>query len=110
MAAIFVAPFVEEFGKATVLFWIAILARYRWVSRLGAITLAGLSAAAFAYVENITYYARVYVYAAQNNVGITPEEAVQQLWMMRGVASFFAHPLFTIMTVLGLAVALRSRS
>lgn len=109
-AAVFVAPFVEEFAKATVLFWIAILARNRWVSRLGAVTLAGLSATAFAYVENIVYYARIYRYAATNSVGVTPEEAIQFLVVRRGLAGFFAHPLFTIMTVLGLALALRSRS
>ena len=43
-AAIYVAPFVEEASKATVLFWLAILMRYAWVSRLSGIVLAGLSA------------------------------------------------------------------
>ena len=42
-AAIFVAPFVEEAAKATVLFWLAILMRYQWVSRLSGIVLAGLA-------------------------------------------------------------------
>lgn len=109
-AAVFVAPFVEEFAKGTVLFWIAILARYRWVSRLGAISLAGLSAAAFAYVENIIYYGRAFRYAAQTYGQVTPEEALQQIFLIRGVFSFFAHPLFTIMIAVGLAVALRTRS
>lgn len=109
-AAVFVAPFVEEFAKATVLFWIAILARYRWVSRLGAISLAGLSAAAFAYVENIIYYGRAFRYAAQTYGQVTPEEALQQIFLIRGVFSFFAHPLFTIMTAIGLTIGLRSRS
>ena len=57
-AAIYVAPFVEEAAKATVLFWLAILMRYQWVSRLTGVVLAGLSAAAFAFVENIIYYGR----------------------------------------------------
>ena len=43
-AAIYVAPFVEEASKATVLFWLAILMRYQWVSRLSGIVLAGLPA------------------------------------------------------------------
>ena len=49
---IFVAPFVEEASKTTVLFWLAILLRYQWVSRLSGIVLAGLSGAAFAFTEN----------------------------------------------------------
>ena len=32
-AAIYVAPWVEEAAKGTVLFWLAILMRYQWVSR-----------------------------------------------------------------------------
>ncbi|HEX7210831.1 MAG TPA: PrsW family glutamic-type intramembrane protease, partial [Propionibacteriaceae bacterium] len=64
-AAIYVAPFVEEASKATVLFWLAILMRYQWVSRLSGIVLAGLSGAAFAFTENVLYYGRVYRYAAR---------------------------------------------
>ncbi len=109
-AAIYVAPFVEEAAKATVLFWLAILMRYRWVSRLSGIVLAGLSGAAFAFVENILYYGRVYRYAARTFGEVPPLEALQQLFMLRGVMTFFGHPLFTAMTGIGLAVALRSKS
>jgi protease PrsW len=109
-AAIYVAPFVEEACKATVLFWLAILMRYRWVSRLTGIALAGLSAAGFAFVENILYYGRVYRYAANTFGTIQPEQALQQLFFLRGVLTFFGHPLFTSMTGIGLAIALRSKS
>ena len=71
-AAIFVAPFVEEAAKATVLFWLAILMRYAWVSRLSGIVLAGLSGAAFAFVENILYYGRAYRYAARTIGAVSP--------------------------------------
>jgi len=109
-AAIYVAPFVEEAAKATVLFWLAILMRYQWVSRLSGIVLAGLSGAAFAFVENILYYGRAYRYAAQTFGEVPPLEALQSLFMLRGVLTFFGHPLFTAMTGIGLAVALRSHS
>ncbi|MBO0810742.1 MAG: PrsW family intramembrane metalloprotease [Microlunatus sp.] len=109
-AAIYVAPFVEEACKATVLFWMAILMRYRWVSRLTGITLAGLSAAGFAFVENILYYGRVYRYVANTFGAGSPEAALQQLFVLRGVLTFFGHPLFTSMTGIGLAIALRSKS
>src|SRR6476659_3527191 len=109
-AAIYVAPFVEEASKATVLFWLAILMRYQWVSRLTGIVLAGLSASAFAFVENILYYGRAYRYAARTFGEITPMEALQSIAFQRGVLTFFGHPLFTSMTGIGLAVALRSKS
>ncbi len=109
-AAIFVAPFVEEAAKGTVLFWLAILMRYQWVSRLSGIVLAGLSGAAFAFVENILYYGRAYRYAARTFGQVPPLEALQQLFWLRGVMTFFGHPLFTAMLGVGLAVALRSKS
>jgi RsiW-degrading membrane proteinase PrsW (M82 family) len=109
-AAIYVAPFVEEAAKATVLFWLAILMRYQWVSRLSGVVLAGLSGAAFAFVENILYYGRAYRYAARTFGQVPPLEALQQLFVLRGLATFFGHPLFTAMTGIGLAVALRSKS
>ena len=109
-AAIFVAPFVEEAAKGTVLFWLAILMRYQWVSRLSGVVLAGLSGAAFAFVENILYYGRAYRYAARTFGQVPPLEALQQLFVLRGLLTFFGHPLFTSMTGIGLAVALRSKS
>ena len=109
-AAIFVAPFVEEAAKGTVLFWLAILMRYHWVSRLSGIVLAGLSGVAFAFSENILYYGRAYRYAARTFGQQPPLEALQQLFWLRGVMTFFGHPLFTAMLGIGLAVALRSKS
>jgi RsiW-degrading membrane proteinase PrsW (M82 family) len=109
-AAIFVAPFVEEAAKATVLFWLAILMRYAWVSRLSGIVLAGLSGAAFAFVENILYYGRAYRYAARTIGSVSPEQALHQTFVLRGLFTFFGHPLFTSMTGIGLAVAMRSKS
>lgn len=109
-AAIFIAPFVEEATKATVLFLLVVLFRRRIVSRLSIVSLAGLSAIGFAFVENIIYYARTVVYAT-NTVGIEdPFAEVMELVMMRGVYTSFAHPLFGIMTAFGLAVGLAARS
>lgn len=108
--AIFIAPFIEEASKATVLFLILILYRTRVVSQLSIVTLAGLSAIGFAFVENIIYYGRVIVYA-MNTIEVTdPEQAVMEMVMLRGVYTSFGHPLFTMMTALGLAVALGARS
>lgn len=108
-AAVFVAPFVEEAAKACILFAVAIAMRHRWVSKLTGIALAGLSAVGFAFVENILYYARAFRAAAQVP-GLKPEDAMGELVWLRGVVTCFGHPLFTSLTGIGLAIALRTRS
>lgn len=109
-AAIYVAPFVEEAAKATILFWIAMLVRHQVVTKLNGIALAGLSAAGFAFTENIIYYARAIMYSAQTIEVGDAQAAVQQLVWLRGVYTAFGHPLFTMMTGVGLIVALRTHS
>ena len=109
-AAVFVAPFVEEAAKATVLFGLAMLVRYELVSKVSLVVMAGLSAAGFAFTENIIYYARAIVYSSQTiDVGDAEAAVVELVWL-RGFKTAFGHPLFTIMTGLGVAVALRTRS
>ncbi|MGC3992748.1 MAG: PrsW family intramembrane metalloprotease [Propionicimonas sp.] len=109
-AAIFVAPFVEEAAKASVLFLIAIVARYRLTSQVSMVVLAGLSAAGFAFTENIIYYARAIVYASQTISVGDADAAVSQLVWLRGFWTCFGHPMFTMMTGIGVAIALRTRS
>lgn len=109
-AAVFIAPFVEEVSKGTVLFLLVILFRNRLVTQMGIVTLSGLSAIGFAFVENIIYYARAFVYTA-NTPGLgTPQEETMELIKLRGLYTSFGHPLFTIMLALGLAVGLGARS
>ena len=108
--AIYIAPFVEEAAKATVLFGIAMLVRYQVVTKLNGLALAGLSAVGFAFTENIIYYARAIMYSSsQINTG-DAEAAVRELVWLRGFWTAFGHPLFTMMTGLGLVVALRTHS
>ncbi|MGL4831623.1 MAG: PrsW family intramembrane metalloprotease [Propionibacteriaceae bacterium] len=107
---IYVAPFVEEAAKASVLFLVAILVRYRLTSKLSTVTLAGLSAAGFAFTENIIYYARAYMFASQNASAGDRMEALQSLFLLRGILTCWGHPFFTSMTGIGMAIALRTRS
>jgi RsiW-degrading membrane proteinase PrsW (M82 family) len=108
--AVFVAPFVEEAAKASVIFLIAIFARYRLTSKVSTIVLAGLSAAGFAFTENILYYAQVIVYSSTSIEVGDAEAALNQIVWLRGFWTAFAHPLFTMMTGIGIAVALRTHS
>lgn len=109
-AAIYVAPFVEEATKASVLFLIALAVRYQVVSKLQGVALAGLSAAGFAFTENVLYYSRAIVYSSVTIQAGDPDQAVQRLVELRGYWLAFGHPLFTSITALGLVVALRARS
>jgi len=109
-AAIFVAPFVEEAAKATVLFGLALLVRYELVSKVSLVVMGGLSAAGFAFTENIIYYARAIVYSSQTIEVGDAEQAIVELVWLRGFWTAFGHPLFTMMTAVGVAVALRTRS
>ncbi|HMQ66011.1 MAG TPA: PrsW family intramembrane metalloprotease [Arachnia sp.] len=109
-AAIFSAPFVEEFAKATILVLLVVLWRNRIVSRLSMVALAGLSAVGFAFTENIIYYARVWMQATNDITIADPDATMRELVMLRGVYTSFGHPLFTMMTAAGLVIGLSARS
>ena len=109
-AAVFSAPFVEEFAKATILILLVVLWRNKIVSRLSMVALAGLSAVGFAFVENILYYSRVWMQATNDISIANPAETLFELVKLRGIYTSFGHPLFTIMTGAGLAIGLGARS
>lgn len=109
-SAVFSAPFVEEVVKCSILFLLAILLRYRLVSTLQTVSMAGIAAIGFAFVENIVYYARAHNYATLTPEIADPEAAMAELVMLRGVYTSFGHPLFTALAGFGLAVGLRHRS
>ncbi|WP_280953269.1 PrsW family intramembrane metalloprotease [Acidipropionibacterium timonense] len=108
--AVYSAPFVEETTKATVLFLLALFLGRRLTSMVQTVSLAGLTAIGFAFVENIIYYARADNYARVTIQAGDPTAAVHQMFLLRGVYTSFGHPLFTSMTAIGLAIGLRARS
>lgn len=109
-SAIYSAPFVEEAMKGSILFLIAILVRYRIVSRLSGIVMGGLSGIGFAFVENILYYSRTITYAASAKDAGDMQSALQQIVILRGFWTSFGHPLFTSFTGIGLVIAIRTKS
>lgn len=108
-AAIFIAPFVEEAAKATVLFLLAILVRHRFLSVIQMITMAGLSGLGFAVVEDVVYYIRLYLYGSLV-YGVDADDALRQIFYLRGLLTCWGHPLFATFTAIGVGVALRNRS
>jgi len=101
------APVTEELSKGLFLVLVVLVRRREIDGILDGIVYGGMVGIGFAFTENILYYVNVYdaAGATQPN-GLA---AATGLFVMRGVMSPFAHPLFTAATGIGLALALHTR-
>ncbi|GDY30779.1 PrsW family intramembrane metalloprotease [Gandjariella thermophila] len=106
LAAVYTAPPVEEAAKG--LFLIGMLAwrRREFDGLVDGIVYAGVTAAGFAFTENIYYFGRAF---AEGGFG-GASRGVVAVFILRAVLAPFAHPLFTTMTGIGVGVAARARS
>jgi RsiW-degrading membrane proteinase PrsW (M82 family) len=86
------APIVEESSKALILF-ILFLWREEFDGVVDGIVYAGMVGLGFAMTENVLYYGR----ALQHGT-----ETLKAVFILRGMAAPFSHPLFTSMTGIGL--------
>jgi protease PrsW len=109
ITAIVVAPIIEEFAKGAFVVGFWLLHRREFDGVVDGIVLAGFSALGFAFTENILYFGRAFI------DGIAGSGAVEAglvssvaTFVVRGVLSPFAHPLFTAMIGLGVAIAASS--
>ncbi|ANZ42689.1 hypothetical protein BBK82_12510 [Lentzea guizhouensis] len=98
------APVVEEATKAAFLIAVYLRRRHEFDGVVDGMVYAGITAAGFAFTENIWYFGRIF---AQQGFGDL-EGGVVALFLLRGVLSPFAHPLFTSMTGLGVGIAASS--
>ena len=96
------APVIEEVMKGLVLFAIFWFFRAEFNGVVDGIVYAALVGLGFAMTENVLYYGRG---AAEE--GIVGAVAT---FVVRGIMSPFAHPLFTAMTGVGIGIASVSRS
>ncbi len=96
------APIVEEIAKASVLFGFFLWRRREFNGVVDGIVYAALVGLGFAMTENVLYYGR----------GAVEEGIVGAVgtFVVRGLMSPFAHPLFTAMTGIGLGIAATTRS
>ncbi|MGW4894311.1 PrsW family intramembrane metalloprotease [Kitasatospora sp. NPDC004240] len=90
-------------------------ARSRPRTLAAGVVLAGITACGFAFTENALYLGRAFTDDQQqrlDSIGLGEEPSLRdfdstvQTFVLRGLLSPFAHPLFTALTGLGLAVAL----
>ena len=98
----FSAPIVEEGAKGAVLFGLFWWKRDEFNGVIDGIVYAALVGLGFAMTENVLYYGRG---AAEE--GITGAVIT---FVVRGILSPFAHPVFTAMIGIGLGLAVQSRS
>lgn len=104
-----VAPVVEEATKG--LFLLVVLLRARKIIHgvVDGMILAGLVGVGFAAVENVIYYVAAY-FEGPELFQVSGFAATTSTFVMRGLISPLAHPLFTSMLgiAIGLAVAQKS--
>jgi RsiW-degrading membrane proteinase PrsW (M82 family) len=109
-AASFVAPLVEEPAKCLFLALTFLRARRVVDGFLDGLIYAGIVGIGFAFVENIGYYASSYL--GSPDIQVAGAEGVTTTFIVRGLFSPFAHPLFTSAfgIAIGLAAARRSKT
>jgi RsiW-degrading membrane proteinase PrsW (M82 family) len=106
-SAIVMAPVTEEAGKGLFVLLMLWLRRHVIDGLVDALVYGGLVGVGFAFTENIMYFAGAYT--GGPDFGPGGIESATALFVVRGIFSPFAHPLFTSATALGVAVALTSR-
>ncbi|MFI6347213.1 PrsW family intramembrane metalloprotease [Streptomyces sp. NPDC050560] len=101
-----VAPVVEECAKAGALVLLLVFRRRALGGVLGGAVVAGVTATGFAFTENVLYLGDAF-----GNDRLTGERWLHSLtlatFLVRIGMGLFAHPLFTVVTALGLGAAAR---
>lgn len=102
------APLVEEATKGAFLVMLLWWRRGELDGILDGIVYAGMVGVGFAYVENILYLADAHVMAGE--MGMSGAGAVTWTFIVRCLASPFAHPLFSAFVGVGVGIAVGART
>ncbi|MER6993311.1 PrsW family glutamic-type intramembrane protease [Saccharopolyspora hirsuta] len=97
-------PLVEEAAKALFVVALWFKRRSEFNGMVDGIVYAALTAAGFAFTENILYFGKAF---AIGGVG-GPAGGVVAVFIMRGVLAPFSHPLFSSMFGIGIGLASRT--
>jgi RsiW-degrading membrane proteinase PrsW (M82 family) len=101
VGAVISAPIVEESAKALILLILFFWKKDEFDGIVDGIVYAGMVGLGFAMTENILYYGR----AVQHGAGV-----LTVVFILRGMAAPFSHPLFTSMTGIGLGWSRQSQN
>ncbi len=101
VGAVISAPIVEESCKASILLVLFLWKKDEFDGIVDGIVYAGMVGLGFAMTENVLYYGR----AVQGGLG-----GLTFIFILRGMAAPFSHPLFTSMTGIGLGWSRQSNN
>jgi len=106
-SAAIVAPVTEELAKGLFVVMLLWFRRNELDGILDGLVYAGLVGVGFAFTENILYLASAYI--GGDDIGPGGIEAATGLFVLRGIFSPFAHPLFTSCIGIGVGIAVTTR-
>ncbi|MFH9796758.1 PrsW family intramembrane metalloprotease [Streptomyces virginiae] len=104
LGSIAIAPVVEESAKAAALLLVFVFRRRHFTGPADGFVVAGFTATGFAFTENILYLGNAFVQDLADGTGVL-DSVTAATFFVRIVLSPFAHPLFTVLTGLGVGAA-----
>lgn len=106
LGATVIAPFVEESAKGAAVLLVFLFRRRHFTGIVDGVVVAGVTATGFAFTENILYLGTAFgTDRLTGDRWLTSVTAAT--FFVRIVMSPFAHPLFTVLTGVGLGLAAR---
>lgn len=103
-----VAPLCEEPAKGLFIVLTFLRARRVIDGVIDGVVYAGIVGIGFAFVENIGYYAAAYL--GSPDIKMAGAEGVSTTFIVRGIFSPFAHPLFTAAFGIAIGIAVTRKS
>jgi RsiW-degrading membrane proteinase PrsW (M82 family) len=107
-SAVVMAPVTEEAGKGIFVLLLLWARRHVIDGVLDGLVYAGLVGVGFAFTENILYFAGAYT--GGPDLGSGGIGSATSLFVLRGIFSPFAHPLFTSAIGIGVGLMVSARS
>lgn len=107
VGALVSAPFAEEAVKGLFVLGVWRLLRREFDGVIDGVVYAGITAVGFAFTENIYYFGLAFVGGGLGDA----DGGVVAAFLVRGISTPFVHPLFTMLTGIGIGIAAgRSRT